>query len=72
MKQLGALLILLGALSFSGCTKTVYVDRPVKVKVPVKCVVNDVNCKLIGTDPEIVIKLTECILDLKQEVKRCQ
>lgn len=71
MKQLAMLFLLLGVLLFSGC-KTVYVDRPVYVKVPVKCIVNDVECTLEGTDSEIVLKLAECIIDLKQEAKRCQ
>lgn len=75
VKILGLLLMLLGMLSFSGCAwceKRIYVDRPVKIKVPVKCVVKDVECDNNGTDSEVVVGLAKCVLDLKQEAKACQ
>ena len=71
MKQYVVLLGLFVVLLFSGC-KTVYVDRLIEIKVPVKCKVKDVPCHVVGTDPEIVVKLTECIIDLKKEAERCR
>lgn len=31
-------------LGISGCAEKVYIDRPVEVKIPVKCVVPEVKC----------------------------
>lgn len=75
MRQLRGLLMLLGLLTlitFSGCTRTVYVDRPFEVKVPVPCKISNVSCNVGGSDAEVVIDLAKCIVDLKQEIKVCQ
>ena len=72
VKQYVVLLGLFVVLLFSGCTKTIYVDKPIEIKVPVTCKVKDVPCHVVGTDPEIVVKLTECIIDLKKEAERCR
>ena len=75
MKQLKKLLVLSGILiliAFSGCTRTVYVDRVVKVNVPVPCKVGATDCVVSGSDAEVVIGLTKCIIDMKQSIKACQ
>jgi hypothetical protein len=72
VKQSMLSVLLISTLIFSGCTKTVYVDRPVKVKIPVKCKVPSTDCTVGGSDPEVVVGLGKCIIDLKQSIKVCQ
>ena len=65
------------SLSFSGCswcTEIEYRDRnvPFEVKVPVACSVPETNCTIEGTDTEVVVKLVECIVDLREAAKVCQ
>ena len=61
MKQLILSLSIL--LVLSGCTtKTVYVDRPIEVKVPVQCVVE------LPKKPEIGINQSETQLNLQEWV----
>ena len=57
--------------SCSLCTTTEYIDRPVEVLVEVPCKVNNVVCDLTGTDPEVVVGLMRCVVDLRQEASRC-
>jgi hypothetical protein len=64
--------MLFAILLFSGCTKTVYIDRPYEVKVPVKCKVRDVPCSFSGSDIDVVIGLQKCIVDLKKEAEVCR
>jgi len=66
-------LILLSMVIFSGCTKTVYVDRPVYVDVPVKCNVPDTFCSEQGSLKEGTIsELLRCIYDLRESAKVCK
>jgi hypothetical protein len=65
--------VLLGILSFSGCsTKVEYVDRVSKVYVNVPCKVKEVKCDINGTDSEVVLGMAKCIITLKKEAKVCQ
>ena len=75
LKLLSVLLGILISLSFSGCawcTTIEYIDRPVEVFIPVKCKVKDVRCNLGKSDAELVVGLTECIIDMKKEARVCQ
>jgi len=69
------LLSVLTTVTFSGCvTKPIvrYVDKPYEVKVPVKCVVPDVNCSFDRkTDTEVISALLECIIELKRVNEVC-
>lgn len=74
MKQLKVLLMLLGILTLTSCslfTTTEYIDRPYKVLVEVPCEVKKVHCDINGTDAEVVLGLTKCIIDLKKEASVC-
>jgi hypothetical protein len=57
----------------SGCTKTVYVDRAVEVKVPVKCKVPVPNCPHLSdlNDSEVVFELDWCNGELKKALNVC-
>jgi len=53
-------------------TEIKYVDKPVYVKIPVKCVVPDANCTFDRkTDTEVVTSLLECIIELKHNARVC-
>jgi len=61
--------------SFSGCggAEVRYVDKPYEVKVPVKCVVPDVNCTFDRkTDTEVINACLECIVNLKRAQEVCK
>lgn len=72
------MLLMISALSitltFSACCepRVEYVDRPVQVKVPVKCKVPDVNCTLGGKNLEVVARAYECIALQKQAMEVCK
>lgn len=69
------LLILSVLLLFSGCStkEVVYVDRPVEVKVPVKCIVPETHCNFDKeTDTEVLFSLRKCIEDLKKNSEVCK
>ncbi|MFY4767445.1 hypothetical protein ACOTV5_02305 [Aliarcobacter butzleri] len=69
------LLILSVLLLFSGCStkEVVYVDRPVEVKVPVKCIVPETHCNFNKeTDTEVLFSLRKCIEDLKKNSEVCK
>ena len=67
------LLTSLVLLSFSGCAeKIVYVDRPVEVKVPQKCVVPEVHCEFTGTYTERVRKAEMCITNFNKAIEVCR
>lgn len=67
------LLMSLVLLSFSGCAeKVVYVDRPVEVKVPQKCVVPEVHCEFTGTYTERVSKVEICIANFNKAIEVCR
>ena len=76
-KILKALLIAFVILTMSACSspkpKPEYIDRPVEVLVPVKCVVPDTNCTFNReTDTEVISSLLECIIDLKKASEVCR
>lgn len=69
--------MLFATLIITACSKTQpkikYVDRPVTVKVPVKCVVPDSNCSFNRrTDTEVIQALLECIIDMKRNQEVCK
>lgn len=75
VKILKTLSILFVALLFSACSnkELVYVDRPVEVKVPVKCNVPKTHCDFNkATDTEVVNTLRECIEELRRDIEVCQ
>lgn len=50
-----------------------YIDVPVEVKIPVKCIVPDTECNFNrATDTEVVSSLLECIVDLKRATEVCK
>ena len=60
-------------LSFSGCAeKVVYVDRPVKVKVPQKCITPVVHCEFTGTYTERIRKAEMCITNFNKALEVCK
>lgn len=60
--------------SFSGCVEKelVYVDRPVRVNVPQKCIVPTVHCEFKGSYTERVRKAEICIDNFRTAIKVCQ
>lgn len=74
VKRLRNLLIVLALLGIStGCAEKVYVDRPVEVKVPVKCVVPEVKCfPGKATYTEEIAEMRMCIERYKQAVEVCK
>ena len=74
VKRLRNWLMVLGLLVIStGCAEKVYVDRPVEVKVPVKCVVPEVTC-FPGrvTYTEEITEMRICIERYKQAIEVCR
>ena len=60
-------------LSFSGCAeKIVYVDRPVEVKVPQKCITPVVHCEFTGTYTERIRKAEMCITNFNKALEVCK
>ena len=60
-------------LSFSGCAeKVVYVDRPVEVKIPQKCITPVVHCEFTGTYTERVRKAEMCITNFNKALEVCK
>lgn len=73
VKILRNCLIVLGMLGFSGCTEKVYVDRPIEVKVPVKCKVPEVKCfPRQSTYTEEIKELRMCVERHKQAAEVCK
>ena len=75
VKILKILSILFAALLFSACSnkELVYVDRPVEVKVPVKCNIPETHCNFNkSTDTEVVTSLRTCIVDLRKSIVVCK
>ena len=75
VKILKILSILFVALLFSACSnkELVYVDRPVEVKVPVKCNIPETHCNFNKTtDTEVITSLRACIEDLRKDIKVCK
>lgn len=74
VKRLKNLLIVLALLVIStGCAEKVYVDNPIEVKVPVKCVVPEVKCfPGQATYTEEIAEMRMCIERYKQAVEVCK
>lgn len=77
MKILKVFLIALGLLTLTACSKEqpkpIYIDRIVEVKVPVKCIPEDVNCSFDRpTYTEVIGSYLECIVDLKKSIEVCK
>ena len=73
VKILKSLLMISVVLGISGCTEKVYVDRPVEVKIPVKCVVPEVKCYAgQETYTEEIKEMRLCIERYKQAVEVCR
>jgi len=50
-----------------------YVDKPIKVYMPVKCIVPDANCSFdANTSTGVIAKLLECIVDMKRNEEMCK
>ena len=68
--------MMLSLLILTACSskvQTVYVDKPFEIKVPIKCIVPDVNCSFNkDTDTEVVGSLLECITNLKRANEVCK
>lgn len=68
-------LVILTIMTFSGCgCKPIvqYVDRPVEVKVPIKCKMPEVQCDFKGTGAEPAVKAFECISSQKKAMEVCK
>ena len=61
---------------FSGCCKEPeiqYVDKPVDVYIPVKCIVPDSNCSFMAnTYTGVINRMRECIIDMKHNENVCK
>lgn len=69
---LKSLLMIFVLLGISGCSEKVYVDRPIEVKVPVKCEVPKVVCTAgQATYTEEIREMRLCIERYKQAVAVC-
>ncbi len=69
-------LIALSILTFQACSskqEVRYVDRPVAVNVPVKCVVPDAECDFNRTTyTGVVSSMMECIVNMKRNEEVCK
>lgn len=74
VKRLRNWLMILGILVIStGCTEKVYVDRPVEVKVPVRCEMPTVTCfPGKATYTEEIAEMRICIERYKQAIEVCR
>jgi len=74
MKCLINLIGVFSILIFTGCsTKTVYVDRPVEVKIPVKCQVPNIEKPKKGNNmSESMLNIKEYILKLEAALDTCR
>ena len=69
------LLMLFVSVILSGCTtKPVYVDRPVKVNIPVPCKVQDPDCPHLQdlNSSEVIVELGRCIDQYDENIKVCE
>ena len=77
MKLMKTSLIVLMALALTNCSllepKIIYVDRIVKVNVPQKCIVPDIDCgTLDGSLSDKLFKALECIANIRKASKVCK
>lgn len=72
LKAYLTVLAILTTITFSGCSwceKTIYVDRPVEVLVPVKCEIPAVDCEFSGLGATPAVKAFECISNQKRAME---
>ena len=73
VKILKVLLMLFVMLVTSGCAEKVYIDRPIEVKVPVKCLTPEVTCYPgRATYTEEIKELVMCVERHKQAAEVCK
>ncbi len=73
VKILKSLLTIFVVVAISGCADKVYVDRPIEVKVPVKCTIPDVVCYAKQpTYTEEIKEMRLCIERYKQASEVCK
>ena len=82
MKVLYILLGIVGIVVFSGCScknvpgvkcETIYVDREVKVNVPIKCKTPDTFCDDPGSLKKGTMnELLGCVYELRESTKVCK
>lgn len=70
-------LMLFVILAFSGCTRTVYVDRKVEVNIPVPCIVPESKCatkaELADMNASAVVEATyQCVMLHEENEKVCK
>ena len=75
--KLRILILLTFSILFTGCPKEpcepVYIEKPVIVKVPQKCIVPEVQCDFNqSTYTEVIGAMLKCIVDYKESIKVCQ
>jgi hypothetical protein len=70
---LSILLVVVILVIFTGCAeKTVYVDRVVKVNVPVRCVVPDINQSVKGkNDADSLLGIIKERDELRAAIRSC-
>jgi apolipoprotein N-acyltransferase len=68
------ILVVLVILFFTGCAdKTVYVDRVVKVNVPVRCVAPNVNQSVKGkNDADSLLSIIKERDELREAIQSCR
>ncbi len=63
-------------LTLTNCTRQPeikYVDRPVEVKIPVKCIVPQAECDFNQpTDTEVIDALVKCLIEKNHNERKCQ
>jgi hypothetical protein len=72
LKNLLITFVILASIAFSGCTRTVYVDKPEPYAVPVPCKTPDVHCHWQGNDTEVLVGVMKCLKDLKESNNVCK
>ena len=69
---LSTLLLLLTLQACTTKTEIKYVDKPIEVYVPVKCIVPKAECNFNReTDTEVISAMLECITDMTKNEERC-
>lgn len=75
VKILKTSLMIFVILLFSGCSEkqTLYVDRPIEVYIPTKCIIPETHCDFNKpTDTEVIFSMRTCIEDLRKSINICQ
>ena len=51
----------------------VYIDKPIEVKIPIKCIVPNAQCDFNKTtDTEVITSLLTCIINMKKNEEVCK